>query len=153
MAAKLIVVESTTTSTGTTTVYTVGSNKAARIRIGWQTEGGGSSKEFAVHVGAPAAQTIYAIPLNSEHETWTGALIATSAGSGTGTVTFLPSNVGIQDMGNVGWSGNTYNTDKQLVAALPLDWYLAAGDTVKYTISTTGIGQILFQVTGVEDDA
>ena len=145
MAAKIgILAESTTASPGTTTVYTVPADKAARIRWMVQMEGGASSKSFAVHVGAPSAQTIIARTTASEAEFWTGATISTNV--------FKPSEVGVQDVA-VSWNTTTTASDKDLVAPLAIDWFLSTGDTVKYTITTTDYGAVLFQVIGVEDDA
>lgn len=145
MSAKIgILGESTSGSIGTTTVYTVPADKAARIRWMVQMAGGATNKQFAVHVGAPTAQTIIARAIASEAECWTGATISTNV--------FLPDQVGVQDVA-VSWTPDTTTTDKDLVAPLAIDWYLSTGDTVKFTITNAAVGTMLFQVVGVEDDA
>ena len=145
MAAKIgILAESTTATAGTTTVYTVPADKAARVRFMFQMDAGDNARQFAVHVGAPSAQTIIARATADNAEVWTGCTISTNV--------FKPSEVGFQDLAVV-WGTNTVTSDKDLVAPLAIDLFLSTGDTVKYTISTAAVNAILFHVVGVEDDA
>lgn len=146
MSAKLgILGESTAYALGTTTVYTVPSDKAARIRWSVQSSGGGgATRYFAVQVGAPGSETVVAVELAAEYEVWSGALISTA--------TYFPKDIGLTDT-NVSWGPNTSAAQKDLVAPLPVDWYLSTGDTVKFIITTVALEGMLFQVVGVEDDA
>jgi len=145
MAAKIgILGESTTGTVGTTTVYTVPADKAARVRIMINMGGGGGTKQIAIQIGAESDQTVYAFILTAELEFWTGARI--SSGDA------YPKDIGIHAV-NEGWADNTTTTEKDLIAPLPIDYFLSTGDTVKYIITAATAGDMLFQVMGVEDDA
>lgn len=145
MAAKIgILGESTSVTVGTYTVYTVPADKAARIRIMINMGGGGGTKQVAMQIGAISSETVYATVLTAEVEWWTGTRIDTGDA--------YPKNIVIH-AANEGWSSTTTTTEKDLIAPLPIDYFLSTGDTVKYIASGATIGGLLFQVMGVEDDA
>ena len=144
MAAKLFLAESTTATAGTTTVYTVPADKAARIRIMINPGGGGGTKQIAILIGAEGSQTVFSTIGAAEDELWTGFRSdATDA---------YPKDIGVHNE-NAGWSITTSTAEKDWIAPLPIDYILSAGDTVQYTITSTSWGTVLFQVMGVEDDA
>ena len=139
MAAKIgILAESTTTGTGTTTVYTVPADKSARIRILFAAEASASAPQFAVLVGTPGSETNIVVSLSGNIDFYTG--IPTTASI---AITEASMGAGITAAG----------ADRASILPLPVDFYLSTGDTVQYAVGSNGMTDLLFQVIGVEDDA
>jgi hypothetical protein len=145
MAAKIgILGENTDFTVGTHTIYTVPTDKAARVRLMINVTGSSLTKEIAFMVGAEGSQTIFATSIGAEHEWWTGFRFDATDG--------FPKDIGIHSA-NEGWGDTTTTGEKDWITPLPVDYFLATGDTVKLVVSTGPAGGGLFQVVGVEDDA
>ena len=154
MAAKLICEKSNVTAvSGTiTTVYTVPSNKAARVRIMFAFENNSSGTGMCIFVGHPTDG--YAIAkhhMPSTVDFWTGAR---SNGLSSDQSNY-PGNIGMHQISLGGSIGQQNNHQHYLLAPFPVDYYLAAGDKVRFgtTDTTSALGNCLFHVMGVEDDA
>ena len=153
MAAKIINEKSTvsTVSGVITTVYTVPSNKAARVRLMFAFENDGSHTSINLFAGTDGSQAIAKIALAAHIDLWTGI-----RRSGTSTnSTWHPGNIGLQLISLGGSFGQQNNEQHYLLAPMPIDYYLAAGDKVQFgtTNSTSNVNATLFYVVGVEDDA
>jgi hypothetical protein len=121
----------TTTAIGATTVYTVPSGKAAKVKIQWVGKAGADSNgdlSFTVN-GMLVASWLNLITVEFFHSTTT-LLIA------DGSITAEP----------------TGATAALTVAPAPFEYYLSAGDTVVYTIATTAMNEMHVQVVGTEVD-
>ena len=141
MAAKIgILGETTVTTVGNSTVYTVPTSKAARIRVLFGAEAGASGWDYRVRIGSSdvAIQRVLA----ANEDLFTGIA---GAGSQASNLIGIVEGVGTLDV-----SGP--NQD-QLILPYPHDYYLSTGDTVQVEIATTALLDHLFQVIGVEDDA
>jgi hypothetical protein len=147
MAAKIgILDEDTGTSAATVDVYTVGTDKAARVKIQFAvTNQTGANRDYAILIGTPGteAQFVFRIPTDSIQ--FTGFDIASGEVIG-GDADILRASYAAGDL--------TLATTDRLWQMVPFDkeFYLSAGDTVRY-ISSGTLGDHLIQVIGVEDDA
>lgn len=144
MAAKIgILGESTVTTVATTTIYTVPADKAARIRILFCAENGGSTTGYAVRVGTPGTEANLIHTVNADTDFFTGLLVG---------ATNRADDIGIQeaDLGDVLAASGT---DRAAVLPLPVDFFLSTGDTVDIRNANNALSDHLFQVIGVEDDA
>ena len=118
--------EAATASIGTTTVYIVPTSRAARIKL--------------FYYGIAGASSTLSISVNGVPIFTTGALTATQA-SHTTTAKMHQA----QAVASI-----TGGTDDTTVALGPKEYYLAAGDTVTYTIGTLAFSSISVQVVGSE---
>jgi len=153
MAAKIINEKSTvsTVSGVITTVYTVPSNKAARVRLMFAFENDGSHTSINLFAGTDGSQAIAKIALAAHIDLWTG--IQRQGGTTDGS--WYPGNIGVHLVTLGGSFSQQNNEQHYLLVPLPVDYYLAAGDVVKFgtTNSTSNVQGTLFYVVGVEDDA
>jgi len=133
-------------------MYTVGSNKAARVRILFMVEGAtGGQWRFNLRIGSPGTENhVHSlVPANSD--LWSG--VNDSVGYGDASLSFTHARMGMQeedgalDIDSLGAAGTWW------ASPLQSDYYLNAGDVVQVSISTENIVDILVQVYGVEDDA
>lgn len=151
MAAKIgILGESTVTSTGTTTIYTVDTDKAARVQILYAVEGNGSDNiRYNVFIGTPGTEiTIHHNPMTND-DIWTGINhLATPDPANSQLVSVM----GIQKATDLNID-DTVNDREGLMGPLPIDYFLNAGDTVRFNINQGVPADHLIQVHGVEDDA
>ena len=138
MSAKLIAAEATTATVATTTVYTVPSSRAARLKMMWQILASASgTTTVSIAIGAATIMQV-AIPVGQYFYT---ASPLDSPGNGL----FL----------------NLKNLLTQPAAGMPAmylsplaqDYILSAAQTVTYTISGNAAQSVLFKIQGVEDDA
>ena len=162
MAAKLFLAESTTTTIATTTVYTVGTDKAARVRIQFQSEGPTNTHTLSILPGTPSNQSKFhkgmatnidlisgVRYLDGGHDADNG-LVATQFPS---TLTLPAAALGAHEAASMLYLGDTSNAGMDVWAApLQADYYLNEGDTVRYALGGTAPINMLFQVGGVEDD-
>jgi hypothetical protein len=143
MAAKIgILGESTTTSTGTHTVYTVPTDKAARIRIMFMCKGVSGDVNFGALIGSPGTQKQIIRPIGNNSYCYTGVTDSTAQ---------LDTSQGVytEVMGDYTAAANA----RCVVVPWAHDFYLSDGDTVRTFIATNTSPLVLFQVLGVEDDA
>ena len=123
--------ESTTVSIATTTAYTVPAGKAAKCQIMFTLKtGGDSSGTFAITVnGAVIMQTI-ALTTVEYHNSSTALMWedASSTAEADGI------------------------TVARTCAPAPMVYYLSAADVISYTVATTALNSISFQVVGAEID-
>jgi hypothetical protein len=151
MAAKIgILGESTSLTIGSfITVYTVPSDKAARVHILYAVEGNGTMS-FTLKIGAPGSEQVVQQSGPSGEDIWSGSLDASTPDP---ALSYLAGNIGnhVQaaqfDMDNAGALGPYW------IAPLPIDYFLSTGDTVGFQNSNTEPLDCLVQVIGVEDDA
>jgi len=155
MAAKIINEKSTVTSVSgvITTVYTVPADKAARVRLMFAFENDNTHTSINLFAGHPTdGSAIAKIALATGGiDLWTGI-----RRNGTSTdSTWHPGNIGLQLISLGGTFGQQNNEQHYLLAPMPIDYYLAAGDKVQFgtTNSTSNVNATLFYVVGVEDDA
>lgn len=151
MAAKIgILGESTATTTSITTVYTVPSSKAARIRVLWLLEESGGATRSNYLVGSPGTEMTYSTAIAANNDTWTGlSLTATPDPTLALTAGFNGRQEKAAGITNMSTAGQA--TD-YLAAPLPIDYFLSTGDTVRFQYDTAPTDH-LFQAHGVEDDA
>jgi len=144
MAAKIgILGESTSVSIGTITVYTVPSDKAARIRVLFAAEHS-SNFNYAVLIGTPGSETnIVRDAGSSGQDVFTGIIVATTQSA---------KDVAIIEA-DMGGSLTAANVDRASILPFPADFFLSDGDTVRVAIGGNDAGDHLVQVIGVEDDA
>lgn len=143
MTAKIILSESTSVTHSTaTTVYTVPTDKAARIRVSFQMEGGGSTTAYRIEIGSPGAQYSVLRKLSASDDVFSGI---SGVGSKASNLVGLVDGAGTLDV-----EGNAID---HIVVPWPHDFYLAVGDTVKFYIDAGDALDHLIQVMGVEDDA
>lgn len=132
MADKIGVLgEATTATIGTTTVYTVPSGKAAKVKIMWLGLAGADSL-------GDLAFTVNGILVAS----WLNLV----------TVEYFHSSTALLIEDNSITAAPTGASVALTVAPAPMEWYLSAGDTVSYTIATTAMNSINVQVVGTEID-
>ena len=153
MAAKMISEKSTVTSvSGTITrVYTVPANKAARVRIMFAFENNGSGTGMCLFAGTDSTQAIAKHHMPANVDFWTGMR---SQGSDADQSNY-PGNVGMHQISLGGTIIQQNNHQHYLLAPMPIDYYLAAGDKVRFgtTDNSSVLNNCLFYVVGVEDDA
>jgi hypothetical protein len=136
MAAKIgILGEATTVTAATTTVYTVPSSKAAKVRIRFWCSLPNTST-FALIVNG---LTVWADTAGAAEF---AASAATIAAPGTAVV------LNLQATNPFALTGATH-----VSALIPQDFYLSAADTVQYTVGVVDATAVRVQVEGVEDDA
>ena len=151
MAAKIgILGESTVTATGTTTVYTVPSDKSARVRVLFEVEGGAGGWQYSVFMGTPGSEITFHVNQSSGDDAWSGTYNEATpdpAGSFVAAVQGIQTVVGGIQLTEVNpgdsWQASPYS----------FDYYLSDGDTVRFNINGTAATDSIFQVLGVEDDA
>lgn len=145
MAAKIgILGESTVTTQGSVTLYTVPADKAARVRVLYTAEAGAGNTDYSLEIGTPGSEKTYA--------NQSGSGVDHLSGVPTSGSIYLKSQEGAH-VGSRGASLVNAGDDCALNAPLPFDYYLSTGDTVKVLIGTTDLVDHLCQVMGVEDDA
>lgn len=138
--------ESTLTSgITTTTVYTAGSGRAARIRIKFANERDGATGGYAYRAGMPGSETTWAGSSSANIDFFTG--IPASAQH------LVQSAMSINELS----LGNTLvqdNADRASVLPLPVDEFLSPADTVQMINPSSGSqNDMLFQVLGTEYDS
>ena len=123
--------ESTTATVATTTVYTVPSAKAAKVKIMWSGASHGSTGtgDLTITVnGVDVAVVLNMTAARYLHSNSTLLVNPETAAAPTGATALLT------------------------VAPAPFEYYLSAGDTVTYTIGTLAMVAMKFQVVGTEID-
>ena len=132
MADKIGVLgEATTATAATTTVYTVPAAKAARVKIMWagfsHASTGTGDLTLTVN-GINVAVVVNMTAARYLHSNSTLLVNPETAAAPTGATALLT------------------------VAPAPFEYYLAAGDTVTYTVSTLTMQSLNVQVVGTEID-
>ena len=142
MAAKIGILGDTTVTTGDsiTTLYTVGTDKAARVRVLFACEGGSGSWSYNVYIGTPGSEVTIGRSMTSGQD-----LISGINGSGSKAANLI----GIVEIAS-GLNINS-NGDRDILP-FPHDYYLNEGDTVRVQIGSTTANDHVCQVMGVEDD-
>lgn len=120
--------ESSNVTQATHTAYTVPANKAARVKLMYRGVAGVNSTLKATINGIDAFLTAALTAGNVSHST-TAAMHNTQAASAIAG-----------------------GTDATTVAPGPKEYYLAAGDSVTFTIGTADFTSMNFQVVGTEVD-
>jgi hypothetical protein len=123
--------EAITATAATTTVYTCPSAKAAKVRIMWKglAHAANSTGDLTITVnGIAVATKLNMTAANYQYSNSTLMCAAETAAAPTGASAILT------------------------VAPAPFEYYLAAGDTVTYTIATDDMQSINMQVVGTEID-
>ena len=152
MSAKIgILGECTITASTTTTLYTVGTDKAQRVQI-YMTgiNGSGGVTSINLQIGSPGSeQTIGMGNIPADHSFFTGvkydATNDVMLNSEFGLYHAALAEPNSLDTANGG--GNMF-----VWAPLPYTYYLNDGDTVKFQTNGTVLRDVLVQVHGVEDD-
>ena len=124
--------EATTATAGTTTVYTVPAGKAARCKIMWSGEAHASTSTGDLDItvnGIIVAQLLNLTATNIYHSSEIGLII--------------PSGGAVPPSGA---------TNILTVAPATFEYYLAAADTITYTIGTLTMVSMNMQVVGAEID-
>jgi len=150
MAAKIgILGESTVTTAGTTTVYTVPADKAARVQILAEMEGN-DIVQYSVMMGTPGSEITMHRNIAPGDDVWTGVALVSTVDSTSALASALTgfqrvaAAIDISDVaGAFNWVATPY----------PFDYFLSTGDTVSFNINGGTATDHLFQVHGVEDDA
>jgi len=153
MAAKIgILGESSATGAATVTLYTVPSDKAARVRVLFAVQGGAGNWQYSVMIGTPNDEINIHTKQSSGDDMYSGAYEEATpdpAGQTLASVQGIRiANNKLQLTGGEGQTGYGW-----WITPLPVDYYLSTGDTVKFNINTTAGLDALIQVIGVEDDA
>ena len=123
--------ESTTATVATTTVYTVPSAKAAKVKLMWsgQSHASTGTGDLTITVnGAAVAIVLNITAARYVHSNSTLLVNPETAAAPTGATALLT------------------------VAPAPFEYYLAAGDTVTYTVATLTMQSLNVQVVGTEID-
>ena len=132
MADKIGVLgEATTASAATTTVYTVPSAKAAKVKIMWsgRSDASNADGDLTITVNAIAVAIILNMTADRYlHSNSTLMVNPETAAAPTGATALLT------------------------VAPAPFEYYLSAGDTVTYTVGTRTMQALNVQVVGTEID-
>jgi len=132
MADKIGVLgEATTASAATTTVYTVPSAKAAKVKIMWsgRSDASNADGDLTITVNAIAVAIILNMTADRYlHSNSTLMVNPETAAAPTGATALLT------------------------VAPAPFEYYLSAGDTVTYTVATRTMQALNVQVVGTEID-
>ena len=144
MAAKMgILGESTVSNTGTVTVDTVPSAKAARVKVSFVVDNSsGADISFAARVGMPGSEVTFSHRTVSGVDVYTGMVESTNQQASA--IGFIEADSGVP---------TTETGDKASVVPLPVDFFLSTGDVVQRVIGVTNATDAIFQVMGVEDDA
>ena len=136
MAAKIGVLgQSTSTAVATYTAYTVPASKAAKVRLQW-------------YVSAPST-TAFSISVNGAVVFRDTAAAAEFSFSG-GAIATPHNSVAVAFQ--AGDPLPVAGPPTHVIRPLEVDFYLATGDTVTYSIGTLSATAVNFQVVGVEDD-
>lgn len=147
MAAKIgILGENTATAAATVTVYTVPADKAARIKFQFAaTNQTGANRDYAILIGTPGTEVNFCFRIPTDSIQFTGFDITSGEVIG-GDADILRTSYASGDL--------TLATTDRAWQMAPFDkeYFLSTGDTVRY-ISSGTLGDHLFQVIGVEDDA
>lgn len=146
MAAKIgILGESTVVTNTTTTLYTVPSDKAARIRMLLIIEAHATdSLDTQLTIGTPGSEKTWQFYLPSDGiDMFTGIKHDGSDG-------YNLSEMGIHDVAGLNPDGGS---QQWLNTPLPVDYFLSEGDTVTLRNNGDTWNDVLCQVHGVEDDA
>jgi hypothetical protein len=132
MADKIGVLgEATTATAATTTVYTVPSAKAAKVKIMWsgRSDASNADGDLTITVNAIAVAIILNMTADRYlHSNSTLMVNPETAAAPTGATALLT------------------------VAPAPFEYYLSAGDTVTYTVATRTMQALNVQVVGTEID-
>ena len=132
MADKIGVLgEATTASAATTTVYTVPSAKAAKVKIMWsgRSDASNADGDITITVNAIAVAVVSNMTADRYlHSNSTLMVNPETAAAPTGATALLT------------------------VAPAPFEYYLSAGDTVTYTVATRTMQALNVQVVGTEID-
>ena len=152
MAAKIgMLGESTTTTTGVTTTYTVPADKAARVRVLFEMEGPANVVNWSVRIGTPSNQATFHKSTATNNDALSGS---NYIGTPDPALSLLVSSIGGQEGPNLLYLGDADNSAFDMWATpLPIDYFLSTGDTVRYNIGGNAPNNVLFQVHGIEDDA
>lgn len=118
--------ESTVATATTTTVYTVGAGKRAKIKL--------------MFYGVAQANSTISVSING-CPIFTSAALTATHGVGTTTSVMLTAQAAAS------WDGTSAT---KAVGLGPNEFYLNEGDTVTYTIGTLAFSSMNFQVVGVE---
>lgn len=141
MAAKIGILGDSTTTSGTVTLYTVPSSKAARFRNMYAVRGGAGTYGYTIVVNGINVINRYA---TSGVDIFSGIV-----GAGSQAANLI---------GNVEGSGILENLQSGagvdwMVLPYPADFFINADDTVQYVVTTTTLASTYHAVVGVEDDA
>lgn len=122
---------STSASIATEIVYTVPAAKAARVKLMWLgLAGGDSNGDLTITVNGLAVATLINLVTVEFFYSTSTELVRDSS------ITTAPTGL----------------TVDLTVAPAPFEYFLSAADTVTYTIGTTAMGSMNFQVVGAEID-
>ena len=124
--------EATTTTVGTTTVYTCPSGKAAKFKIMW------SGKAHASNSSGDLTITVNAMKVGDRLN-----MPATEQFWSTSTLLIHDPSVSVHPDGS---------TALLTASPAPFEYYCSAGDTVTYTIGTDAMVEMNMQVVGSEVD-
>jgi len=154
MAAKIgILGESTVEAAGTTTLYTVDTDKAARVRVLWAVEGpNDNNMRYSILIGSSSTENIISKGSDVVNTDWWSGVREEATPNPARALSV--STVGA--MAHVGGLGNLdyqERADNWAVMPFPVDYYLNAGDFVKVKVGGSALIDHLIQVQGVEDDA
>lgn len=123
--------EATTFTIGTTTAYTCPTGKAAKVKLMWTgTAGANNLGDITIKVNGMIVAKLDNMP-------------TTEVFHSTSTILIQDASLSTQPTGV---------TALLTVAPAPFEYYLSAGDTVTYTIDTTNMALMNFQVVGTEVD-
>lgn len=125
-AAYGVLGEATTATATTTTVYTVGAGKRAKIKL--------------FYYGVAGANSTLSVSINGV-PIFTSAALTATHGVGSTTSVMLTAQAAAS------WDGTSAT---KAVGLGPNEYYLNEGDTVSYTIGTLAFSSMNFQVVGVE---
>ena len=132
MADKIGVLgEATTATAATTTVYTVPSGKAAKVKIMWSGRSDASNADGDLTITVNAIAVAIVLNMTADrylHSNSTVMVNPETAAAPTGATALLT------------------------VAPAPFEYYLSAGDTVSYTVGTRTMQALNVQVVGTEID-
>ena len=130
MADKIGVLgEATTASAATTTVYTVPSAKAAKVKIMWSGRSDASNADGDLTITVNGIAVAIVLNMTADrylHSNSTLMVNPETAAAPTGATALLT------------------------VAPAPFEYYLSAGDTVTYTVATRTMQALNVQVVGTE---
>ncbi len=132
MADKIGVLgEATTATAATTTVYTVPSAKAAKVKIMWSGRSDASNADGDLTITVNGIAVAIVLNMTADrylHSNSTLMVNPETAAAPTGATALLT------------------------VAPAPFEYYLSAGDTVTYTVATRTMQALNVQVVGTEID-
>lgn len=132
MADKIGVLgEATTATAATTTVYTVPSGKAAKVKIMWSGRSDASNADGDLTITVNGIAVAIVLNMTADrylHSNSTLMVNPETAAAPTGATALLT------------------------VAPAPFEYYLSAGDTVTYTVATRTMQALNVQVVGTEID-